>query len=204
MTVRVKICGVTRSTDATDAAAAGADLIGLNFFSGSRRAVTIERARSIVAVLPPGVLRVGVFVNATRAMVAEALKAVPLDILQFSGDETPDDLKGWPCQVIRAVRLSSADDARRAVAEFPCDFVLCEGLAGGGYGGAGVGFDWRLAEPVPRERLIVAGGLNGANVGEAVRRLGPWAVDVASGVETAPGIKNVVLMREFIENAKAA
>ncbi len=204
MAVRVKICGITRPADARMAAAAGADLIGLNFWPNSRRAVSVLRAREIVAELPAGVGRVGIFVNASRQEVAEALAAVPLDLIQFHGDEPAADLRDWPCPVVRAVRLSSPNDASRALADFPEGFLLCEGQAAGGYGGAGVGFDWKLALAVPRDRLILAGGLGAGNVAAAVRLLRPWAVDVASGVEQAPGIKDPVLVREFIENAKAA
>ncbi len=204
MPVRVKICGITRPADACLAAAAGADLIGLNFWPGSRRVVTLPRAREIVAELPAGVLRVGIFVNASRHEVADVLAAVPLDLLQFHGDEPAEDLRGWPCPVVRAIRLSAPGDASRALADFPEGFLLCEGEAAGGYGGAGVGFDWKLALDMPRDRLILAGGLRAGNVAAAVRLLRPWAVDVASGVEQEPGIKDPVLVREFIENAKAA
>lgn len=202
--VRVKICGITRPEDAELAATLGADMIGLNFWAGSKRVVSIAQAREIAGSVPSAIWKVGVFVDASRAEIADAVEAVGLDTIQLHGDEPDALLAGWDCRVIRAVRLRSSDDSRARRALALADFVLCEGAAGGGYGGAGETFAWEWAGALPRDRLIVAGGLRPENVAAAVRRLRPFAVDAASGVERAAGIKDRNRMAELIENAKAA
>lgn len=204
MAVRVKICGVTSAADARAAAALGADMIGFNFWPGSKRAVAAADARAFAADLPKAVWRVGVFVNASREDIERTVAEVGLDTIQLHGDEPDELLHGWPCRVIRAVRLSSADDSAARHASEAADYVLCEGRAGGGYGGAGETFPWEWASRLPRDRLIVSGGLHAGNVAEAVRRLQPFAVDVASGVERSAGVKDAKRMAELIENAKAA
>jgi phosphoribosylanthranilate isomerase len=204
MGVRVKICGVTSAADARDAAALGADMIGLNFWPGSKRALDRDRARAVVADLAAAVWRVGVFVDASRQEIERTVGEVGLDAIQLHGEEPEELLRGWSCKVIRVVRLASEHDERARRASEIADFVLCEGRAGGGYGGAGETFPWKWATALPRDRLIVAGGLTPANVAAAVRELRPFAVDVASGVERSPGVKDSRLMAELIENAKAA
>lgn len=202
--VRVKICGVTSVADARAAVAAGADMIGLNFYRGSKRCVTLDAARAIVAALPPGVWRVGIFVNATRAEIEHAQRELALDAIQLHGDEPPEMGRGFSVPVIRAVRLEDPGDAARAVARYVADYFLCEGDAGAAYGGAGASFTWDWARAVPRDRLVVAGGLTPDNVAEAVRTLRPFAVDVASGVESAPGVKDPARMAALVAHAKAA
>jgi len=202
--VRVKICGVTSAADASAAVAAGADMIGLNFHSGSKRCVSLERAREIGAVLPAPVWKVGIFVNAPRGEIERVRAALDLDAIQLHGDEPPEMTRGFAVPVIRALRLRAAGDARRALADVRADFYLCEGDAGAAYGGAGATFDWDWAREVPRERLVVAGGLTPENVAAAVRALRPFAVDVASGVESAPGIKDPARMAALVAHAKAA
>jgi phosphoribosylanthranilate isomerase len=147
---------------------------------------------------------VGVFVNASREEIEEIRSALGLAAIQLHGDEPASLLDGWPCPVIRALRLASREDAARAIAEEHPDYFLCEGRAADAYGGRGETFDWNWARLVPAGRLIVAGGLTPENVAEAVHQLRPFAVDVASGVESSPGIKDVDRMRELIRNAKAA
>jgi len=202
--VRVKICGVTSAGDARAAVEAGADMIGLNFYPGSKRYVTLERARDIVAGLPANVWRVGIFVNAGRHEIARLRDALALDAVQLHGDETPEMAQGLAAKVIRTVRLRTPGDAARALAAWDVDYVLCEGDAGEAYGGAGAGFDWSWAQEVPRGRLFVAGGLTPDNVAQAVRALRPFAVDVASGVESAPGVKDPARMAALVAHAKAA
>lgn len=204
MSVRVKICGITSSVDAEMAVEAGADMIGLNFFPESSRFVDLEEAVQIVGVIPPEVCRVGVFVDAPRHYVEEVRAAAELGALQFHGNESDELVSGWPCKVIRAFRIEQESDVQAALDSIGQDYYHFEGDAGGGYGGAGVGFDWQVAREVPRDRLIVAGGLTPANVADAVRVLRPFAVDVASGVESAPGVKDARATMEFIQNAKTA
>ena len=204
MSVRVKICGVTRPEDAQAAASLGADMVGLNFYPRSRRFVDQAVAREIADALPDEVWSVGVFVNASREEIEEIRATVGLSAVQFHGDEPPELATDWPCPVIRAFRLRTAGDADRNLAQHSADYFLCEGDAGGDYGGRGETFDWQWARPVPADRLIVAGGLEPANVAGAVRSLRPFAVDVASGVESSPGIKDFKKMQELIHNAKTA
>ena len=179
-------------------------MIGLNFYSESKRFVERAVAAELAAAIPSPVWRVGVFVNASRAEIEEVRSALGLSAIQLHGDEPPEMLHGWPCPVLRAVRLSTRADVDAALADPPPDYILCEGRAGGGYGGAGETFEWAWARPLPADRLIVSGGLDPSNVAEAVRTLRPYAVDVASGVEATAGIKDAQKMRELIENAKSA
>ncbi|MEW6271338.1 MAG: phosphoribosylanthranilate isomerase [Thermodesulfobacteriota bacterium] len=202
--VRIKICGVTSALDAQAAVEAGADMIGLNFFPGSKRCVTLERAREIVAVLPAAVWRVGVFVNAARSEIERLRDALALDAIQLHGDEQPEAARGLAPKVIRAVRLRGPDDAARAMEQWHVDYFLCEGDAGSAYGGAGASFDWSWARAVPPSRLFLAGGLTPDNVADAVRTLRPFAIDVASGVESAPGRKDRARMLALVTHAKAA
>ena len=202
--VRVKICGVTSVEDARAAVVAGADMIGLNFYSGSKRCISLERAREIVAALPSHVWKVGVFVNASREEIERVRGALHLDAIQLHGDEPPEMTQGFAVPVIRTLKLRAAGDARRALERVRADYYLCEGDAGAAYGGVGAAFDREWAREVPRERLVVAGGLTPENVASAVRALRPFAVDVASGVESAPGVKDPARMAALVAHAKAA
>ena len=208
--VRSKICGITRIEDALSAAEAGADAIGLVFYAKSPRAVSVQQARAIIAALPPFVTTVGLFVDASRQELDEILAAVPLDLLQFHGDESPEE-----CE-----RLAAGDPwikAGRVGEGFAfADFSLQYRQAAGflldalveGYGGGGVPFDWQwipeawVSANAPR--VVLSGGLNAHNVGEAIARLQPCAVDISSGVESAKGIKDAVLMAQFIEAVRLA
>ncbi|MFP6662680.1 MAG: phosphoribosylanthranilate isomerase [Deltaproteobacteria bacterium] len=194
---------MTRAADATMAVAAGADMIGLNFSPSSRRFVSTERALVVAAAVPSPVWKVGVFVNSSRAEVEEIRHRVGLDALQFHGDEPAEMLAGWPCPVIRAFRIASAADASAALDSSSPAYYLLEGDAGADYGGVGAGFKWAWAREIPASRLIVAGGLKPENVADAVRSLRPFGVDVASGVESEPGIKDAAATAEFIQNAKS-
>lgn len=202
--VRVKICGVTSVDDARAAIAAGADMIGLNFYPGSKRRVDLETARRIVAVLPEGVWRVGIFVDAERGEIEAARDALGLDAIQLHGDEPPGAERDRGVATIRALRLRGPDDAARALEAYAPDYYLVEGDAGAAYGGTGAGFDWEWARAIPPKHLIVAGGLTPENVSDAVRALRPFAVDVASGVERAPGVKDPARMAALVAHAKAA
>jgi phosphoribosylanthranilate isomerase len=201
--VKVKICGITRVDDAREAFAAGAAAIGLNFYPGSPRFVGVATARDSVAALPPSVCAVGVFVNAGRARVAEIAAAVGLRALQFHGEESPADCAGWTLKVIKAVRVGDPGSVAEAAA-YPVDFILLDAYVEGHVGGTGHRFAWDLAAGCDRSRLILAGGLTPENVAGAVRTVRPLAVDVASGVERAPGIKDAERMRRFIANAQTA
>jgi phosphoribosylanthranilate isomerase len=200
--VRVKICGVTSPEDALAAEAAGADAIGLILHGASRRLLDLERAAEVVAPLGPFVARVGVVVDASAAFVREAIERLRLDAVQFHGRESAEQVIPFRSRVrcIRAVRFEDGLDVA-SLAAFPADAVLVDGRAPG----SGVAFDWSAAGAVRRlPRLIVAGGLTPDTVAEAVRLLDPYAVDVSSGVERSPGVKDHDALARFVTAAKRA
>lgn len=206
MSVRVKICGVTSVADAILAVQLGADLIGLNFYPLSPRSLTIDVALQIRAAIPWHVQCVGVFVNAERQQIATLIKQLRLDLVQFHGDEREDALGGWPCKTIKAVRVSQEGELPD-IARIQADYILLDTYKAGRYGGTGETFSWECiipAIPQRENRLILAGGLTPENVARAVQTVRPWAVDVASGVESAPGRKDQEKVRAFITNAKTA
>jgi phosphoribosylanthranilate isomerase len=203
VSVKVKICGVTSVEDARIAVSAGANAIGVNFYPGSVRCVSAETAAAIVAVLPPSVWRVGVFVDAPRAEVEELVERCALDTVQFHGNESPDDCRGWAQRTIKAVRVKDADTLRRADA-YPVDFILADAYVEGLAGGTGRMVPAEWVNGVAPARLVLAGGLTPDNVAEAIRRVRPFAVDVASGVEIVAGRKDPERVRRFIANAQTA
>jgi phosphoribosylanthranilate isomerase len=201
--VKVKICGVTSPEDAALAAAAGADAIGLNFHPPSPRSVAVDTAEEIVRALPRGLCRVGVFVDAERTWVADLAARLALDALQFHGGEDADYCRGWSQKIIKAVRVRGPESL--APAMLPAvDFILADAYVEGLAGGTGRRVPLAWLAGVERERLILAGGLDADNVAEAVRLVRPAAVDVASGVERAPGRKDPEAMRRFVAHAKNA
>jgi len=203
--VRCKICGITRIEDALAAVQAGADALGLVFYAKSPRAVSLEQAKAIRAVLPPFVTLTGLFVNESREQIAHTLKEVPLDLLQFHGDETPEDCAGFDRPWIKALRVGAFDDIKSQAARYPhaCGILLDSQVAGQ-YGGTGTVFDWSLIPKDLSPPLILAGGLNPQNVAEAIARVRPFAVDVSGGVEAAKGIKDAGKLRSFIHQVRKA
>jgi len=203
MITKVKICGVTSVADALMVAAAGADAIGLNFCPQSPRCVSVDVAAAIAAALPRGVCRVGVFVDAPRDEVMAIATRVGLDALQFHGGEGAEFCAGWERKTIKAVRVRDAESLAHAPQD-AVDFILADAYVEGRAGGTGhrVPVEWLVG--VPAERLILAGGLNPENVADAIRAVRPAAVDVASGVERAPGIKDPEKVERFIANARVA
>jgi len=201
MTVRVKICGVTRANDATASNEAGADLIGLNFFGPSPRYVSIERARIVRDVIGVRVKVVGVFVNATRDYVDERLRALSLDLLQFSGDEDDAMLAGWPVPVIAAHKVKAGEAGR--VGTRVADFILVDAFDSKLYGGTGSRISLEQLRSLDTSRAFIAGGLTPENVADVASLL-PYGVDCASGVESSPGVKDHTKLRSFVANAKRA
>jgi len=201
---RIKICGLTREADVDAAVEAGADAIGFVLYPGSKRAVSADRAAGLARRLPPFVTPVLLFVNAAAGQVAQALTLLPQALLQFHGDETPAECDAPGRAYLRAVRMREGVDLLDSAHRFPhaLGFLLDAHVEG--YGGAGKAFDWSL---IPRDvgvPVVLSGGLSPANVTDGVVRVRPWAVDVSSGVESAPGIKDAALMRRFCQAVREA
>ncbi|WP_341305022.1 phosphoribosylanthranilate isomerase [Pseudomonas sp. TMP25] len=203
--VRSKICGITRIEDALAAVEAGVDAIGLVFYAPSPRCVTLQQARLIIAALPPFVTTVGLFVDASRCELGEILDAVPLDLLQFHGDETPDDCDGYHRPYIKALRVRPDDDIAAQVALYKnASGVLLDTYVPGIPGGTGEAFDWSLVPDNVGKPVILAGGLTAENVAQAIAQVRPYAVDVSGGVELAKGIKAATKIRAFMQAVRAA
>jgi phosphoribosylanthranilate isomerase len=201
--VRVKICGVTRAEDALAAARLGADAVGFNFWPRSRRYLPPAAAAAIVRSLPPQVATFGVFVDPSRAELEAALAASGVGAAQLHGDEPPALCLGLGVPVVKALRIRDGHDLAGLAAYEVRAFLL--DAPSPGYGGSGTTFDWSIAAAAAREvPVLLAGGLVPDNVAEAVRAVRPLGVDVASGVESAPGVKDLAKVEAFIRNAKEA
>jgi phosphoribosylanthranilate isomerase len=200
MKTRVKICGVTNAADALAAAEAGADLIGLNFYEKSPRYLTLATAAEIARKLPPFVQRVGVFVNPAEDLVLRAIAECGLNLLQFHGDEASDFCTQFGLMSLKAIRVRDAESLK-TLADYHTDAFLFDAHSKGGLGGTGEKFDWELAVAAQKfgKPIFLAGGLTPENVADAVRQVRPFAVDVSSGVESAPGIKDRAKVRAFIQ-----
>lgn len=203
MRTRVKICGITRTADATVASRAGADAIGLVFYPPSPRFVSIERAREIRDALPPFVQTVALFVNADAAQVSQVIGRVHPALLQFHGDEAPDFCAQFGLPFVKACRVRKGVDALEYLRPFSQAAAWLFDSHVPEYGGVGESFDWSLV-PATDKPVILSGGLSPANVGAAIRRVGPWGVDVSSGVESAKGIKDAAKIAAFIAEVRNA
>ena len=189
--IRSKICGFTRPQDALAAAQLGVDAVGLVFYPPSKRFVSIEQAQAIVRVLPPFVSVVALFVNENTERIRQVLAQVPVDILQFHGDETPEFCRQFNRPYIKAVRVQNTDDIIAAQQQYSdARAVLFDAHIEGEYGGTGHRFDWAMLPDQLSGHWILSGGLTPENIGEAVKITGAKIIDVSSGVESAPGIKS--------------
>ena len=199
----LKICGITRHEDARVAAAHGATAVGFVFWPASPRYVEASAAAGAVAALPPGVTPVGVFVNASMDTIERTAERVGLGAVQLHGDETTVETRQLRWPIFRSVTLKSAARMR---AMWPDDTVLLlDAEDPERRGGSGTTVDWRRASAIAREgRVVLAGGLTAENVAEAIALVQPFGVDVSSGVEDAPGVKNPDKMARFLENARRA
>ncbi|HZY34644.1 MAG TPA: phosphoribosylanthranilate isomerase [Rhodanobacter sp.] len=202
---RIKCCGMTRVGDALLAARLGADAIGLVFTARSKRQVSLAQAREIVAALPPFVATVALFMDDEASLVRQVLDEVRPALLQFHGDESD----GWCAQFgrpfLKAIAMGEGAAALSRLHDYPrASGLLLDGHAAGEAGGSGKVFDWSLLPDGLAQPLILAGGLHAGNVGDAVRAARPWAVDVASGVESAPGVKDPMRLAAFIRAVRTA
>lgn len=198
---RVKICGLTSVEEALQAVALGADAIGLVFYSKSSRAVSLELAREIRAALPAFVCAVGLFVNPSKEEVQATLAQVPLDCLQFHGDEAPSFCGAFERPYMKAIRVVPGLDLDRKIQEYSDSCaILLDSFSATSAGGTGEVFDWSIAQDcVSRTSrpIVLAGGLSSSNVADAIRIVQPYAVDVSSGVESEPGRKSEQRMKAF-------
>jgi phosphoribosylanthranilate isomerase len=214
---RIKICGITRVADAVAAAQAGADAIGLVFWSGTPRRVEVRNARAIVDALPPFVTTVALFVDPDAADVRAILDALPLDVLQFHGAEPPELCRAFGRQYLKAVHVRDGLDLLECTSRYAdaCGFLFDTFRAGDLPGGTGHRFDWSRLSPVVRAQLpaplVLSGGLDPHNVGDAIRAVQPWAVDVSSGVEernadgtARKGCKDAALIAAFVRGVRDA
>ena len=201
---RIKICGITRPGDAVDAARAGADAIGLVFYPPSPRFLSNERAREIRDALPPFVQAVALFVNPDAAQVAQVIGRVHPSMLQFHGEETPEFCAQFGVPFIKACRVKKGVDALEYLRPFSGAAAWLFDSHVPEYGGVGESFDLSLMPVVKERPVILSGGLSSANVGEVIRKVRPWGVDVSSGVESAKGIKHAAKIAAFIAEVRHA
>jgi phosphoribosylanthranilate isomerase len=205
MVTAVKICGITRRDDALAAARLGAHAVGLVFCVRSPRNVSIAAAQEVVAALPPFVMAVGLFVDAAAREIEAVLKEVRLDLLQFHGDETAAFCARFGVPFIKAARVRAGLDLIQYARSYgAARGLLLDAFVDGTHGGTGTAFDWSLIPPDLPLPIVLSGGLNPANVSDAIRRVSPWAVDVSSGVEASPGIKDPQKIAAFMKEVRSA
>jgi phosphoribosylanthranilate isomerase len=204
-TTRIKICGITRPEDALAAASCGADAIGLVFYAPSPRAVSVEQAVDIVAVLPPFVTVVALFVDEPLVSIERTLARLPVDLVQFHGNESPGFCQQVGLPWIKAVRVQAGMDIASVCQQYnKARGIVLDSWQEGVPGGTGKAFDWNLAGGDLSLPLVLAGGLQEYNVGGAISTLRPAAVDVSSGVEHSPGVKDALKIRRFVAAVRAA
>jgi len=201
MRTRVKICGITRPEDGLAAARWGADAIGMVFYAPSPRNVTLAQASEILAQLPPFVTSVGLFVDAGEEEIRRVLCQLPLDVLQFHGDESPEACACFQRPYIKALRMQPGVDITAEARRYPqASGFLLDTYQAGVPGGTGKTFDWRQIPTDLPQPLILAGGLHADNVANAIEQVQPYAVDVSGGVEVSKGIKDADRISDFIRN----
>ncbi len=201
--VKVKICGLTEVNDALDAVELGADYLGFNFYPESPRFIQPEVAMKIFEEIPGNIPKVGVFVNTVITDVLDVAIELGLDFLQFHGDESPQDLNGLGRPWFKAFRLKNMSDLDQ-IPEYDCDWILLDAYSDTAYGGTGMTAQWDLVRAAKNfeKKIFLAGGINPENVEVALQTVKPWAIDVASGVEQSPGIKDRRKMETLIIRAK--
>lgn len=206
MPVRIKICGITNVGDAVAAVDAGAHALGFMFFENSKRNIPLNTAAEIIGELPPFVSKVGVFVNADEDFIRRALGVTGIDTLQFHGEESPEFCARFaPLKVIKAFRIRDESSLQQCTAYREHAWLL-DSYVNGAHGGTGVAFNWDLAVKATQlsRMTILAGGLTAETVADALHRVQPYAVDVSSGIESAPGKKDHEKVRRFIKAVRGA
>ena len=209
MAVKIKVCGITNLDDAEKSLQLGADILGFNFYPPSPRCIAMEKAREIIERLPADAFNVALFVNELKARVNEVLDGCRLPGgrqgyrgLQFHGEESGAYCQGWDVTVIKAFRIRERSSLE-ALNGFPADYYLLDSFSAG-YGGSGQMFPWEWLDGIDAGKILLSGGLRIDNVAEAIHRIKPFGVDVCSGVEARPGIKDHGTLKEFIDAAKGA
>ena len=209
MSVQVKVCGITSLADAEKSLEFGADMLGFNFYPPSPRAITADKAREILERLPASSFNVALFVNEAREKAQQVIAAGQLadgrqaySGLQFHGEETAQYCRGWRMKIIKAFRLKDKGSLT-GMKDFPADFYLLDSWTEG-YGGSGTAFPWAWIEGLAASKFILSGGLRLENVVEAIQRIRPFGVDVCSGVEAVPGVKDHEKLKDFIAAAKGS
>ncbi|MDX8393943.1 MAG: phosphoribosylanthranilate isomerase [Mariprofundales bacterium] len=196
--VRIKVCGITRKQDALLACELGVDALGFVFYKQSPRYISPLMAANIIRAMPPFITAVGLFVNHTQNQIDEVLAQCPLDVLQLHGNESSEFCQAQTRRVIKALPIANKADVRR-LNDFSCSLLLDAKAPAGVFGGTGTSFDWSLLQGVQHNYpLILAGGLCSANITKALNAHSWWGVDVSSGVELSPGIKDANKMQYFI------
>ncbi|UZE97855.1 phosphoribosylanthranilate isomerase [Alkalimarinus alittae] len=202
---RVKICGITRVVDGVTAAEVGADALGFVFFEKSPRYVSIECAAEICRNIPPFVTKVGLFVDASEEMVRDVIENVNIDLLQFHGDESPEFCQKFNLPYIKAIRAKCKESILEAMqAHSNALGMLIDSYVPGVPGGTGSTFDWQLVPSEYRSKIILAGGLNCANIVDAIKTIRPYAVDISGGVESSKGIKDREKIYQFMKEVASA
>ncbi|MGR8947512.1 MAG: phosphoribosylanthranilate isomerase [Gammaproteobacteria bacterium] len=202
---RVKYCGITRLRDAQIAVSLGVDALGFIFYSKSPRNVAAECAAEIIAQLPPFVTAVGLVVDMPAIDVNELVTRTNIDLVQCHGDETVSECESLNRPYLKAIRVASNSDVSALAAQYPsARGILLDAYVRGTPGGSGRRFDWRKAQGVDPDSLVIAGGLDADNVGDVIEQLRPYGVDVSSGIESAPGIKDEQKMIDFIQKVRLA
>lgn len=200
---RTKICGLTRVEDTRLACDLGADAIGLNFYPGSKRFLSLDRALPIRAAMPAFVSAVGLFVNAGRDEVEAVLKALHLDCLQFHGDESPEFCRSFKMPYMKVIRVREGLDIRSEISKYSDSCaILLDSFDKNAFGGTGMRFNWEVARQCVLDdeaKIVLAGGLTPNNVASAIEQVRPYAVDVSSGVESAPGVKCDLRLKAFFD-----
>ena len=200
--VKVKICGITNLEDALAAAEAGADAIGFVFYPESPRFIDPGKARAIIARLPAFITSVGVFVDESEDLIRRIIREGGIQVLQFHGSESPILCTRFREKAVKAIRIKD-EESIREMQMYDVDTFLLDTMVEGIRGGTGKTFNWKYAEMAKEHgRIILSGGLNASNVGEAIRRVRPYGVDVSSGVEISPGKKDHHKIIEFVREAK--